>query len=76
MRSNASGPPRSLSKHLAGGFLALDWCDSSPVGPLARRSFLLHAELAAELADCGYRRVRTHSISIKQQRQGGELTMD
>ena len=30
----------------SGGFLALDWCDGSPVEPLARRSFALHAELA------------------------------
>lgn len=51
-----------------GGFLALDWCDSSPVGPLARRSFALHAELAGELgaSTIGYRRMRTHSISVRQ----------
>src|SRR2546427_9362831 len=30
----------------SGGFLALDWCDDSPLGPLARASFALHAELA------------------------------
>jgi glycine/D-amino acid oxidase-like deaminating enzyme len=30
----------------SGGFLALDWCDGSPLAPLARRSFELHAELA------------------------------
>lgn len=52
---------------LPGGFLALDWCDGNAVGPLARRSFALHAELAATLGvDCGYRRVRTHSISVRQ----------
>ncbi len=33
----------------SGGFLALDWCDGSPLGPLARRSFALHAELAVGL---------------------------
>ena len=33
----------------SGGFLALDWCDGSPLAPLARRSFDLHAELAAKL---------------------------
>ncbi|OZJ02579.1 hypothetical protein BZG36_04186 [Bifiguratus adelaidae] len=33
----------------SGGFLALDWCDSGPLGKLARKSFALHAELAAEL---------------------------
>ena len=26
----------------SGGFLALDWCDGSPLAPLARRSFTLH----------------------------------
>ena len=30
----------------SGGFLALDWCDGSPLAPLARKSFQLHAELA------------------------------
>ena len=29
----------------AGGFLALDWCDDGPVGPLARLSFSLHKQL-------------------------------
>src|SRR5881409_4137762 len=44
----------------SGGFLALDWCDGSPLGPLARASFALHAELAKELgADYGYRRMDT-----------------
>ena len=33
----------------SGGFLALDWCDGSPLGPLARASFALHAELPREL---------------------------
>src|SRR6266436_4630699 len=27
----------------SGGFLALDWCDGPPLGPLARKSFLLDA---------------------------------
>jgi len=30
----------------SGGFLALDWCDGTPLEQLARRSFELHAELA------------------------------
>ena len=47
----------------SGGFLALDWCDGSPLAPLARRSFDLHAELAAKLdSDWGYRRVETLSV--------------
>src|SRR5262249_50810926 len=45
----------------SGGFLALDWCRGSPLDPLARRSFALHAELAAELGDLwGYRRLTTY----------------
>ena len=47
----------------SGGFLALDWCDGSPLAPLARRSFNLHAELATTLeCDWGYRRVKTLSV--------------
>jgi glycine/D-amino acid oxidase-like deaminating enzyme len=46
----------------SGGFLALDWCDGTPLGPLARRSFALHAALAEELggAAWGYRRLATY----------------
>ena len=45
----------------AGGFLARDWCDGSPLEALARRSFDLHAELAARLGgDWGYRRMTTY----------------
>ena len=45
----------------AGGFLALDWNDGTPLEALARRSFELHARLAEELAgDWGYRRMRTY----------------
>jgi glycine/D-amino acid oxidase-like deaminating enzyme len=44
----------------SGGFLALDWCDDSELGPLARASFALHAALARDLGtDYGYRRVDT-----------------
>lgn len=52
----------------AGGFLALDWNDHSPVGPLARRSFELHQELADALgADkIQYRRLTCASISVNQ----------
>ena len=46
----------------SGGFLALDWCDGTPLQGLARRSFDLHAELAREVgADWGYRRLDTYS---------------
>jgi glycine/D-amino acid oxidase-like deaminating enzyme len=53
----------------SGGFLALDWCRGSPLDPLARRSFTLHAELASELDNAsayasaspwGYRRLTTY----------------
>ena len=48
----------------AGGFLARDWCDGNAMGPLARVSFDLHAELAERLdADYGYRRVDTLMVA-------------
>jgi glycine/D-amino acid oxidase-like deaminating enzyme len=48
----------------AGGFLALDWCDGTPLEPLARRSFALHAQLAAVIGgDWGYRRLTTYGGS-------------
>jgi glycine/D-amino acid oxidase-like deaminating enzyme len=51
----------------SGGFLALDWCDDSPLGPLARRSFALHAELACRLhADYGYRRMDTFMLAARE----------
>jgi glycine/D-amino acid oxidase-like deaminating enzyme len=51
----------------AGGFLALDWCDGSPLGPLARASFALHADLARELgADYGYRRLTTYMLAARE----------
>jgi glycine/D-amino acid oxidase-like deaminating enzyme len=51
----------------SGGFLALDWCDDSPLGPLARASFALHADLAKQLGtDYGYRRVDTFMLSARE----------
>jgi glycine/D-amino acid oxidase-like deaminating enzyme len=51
----------------SGGFLALDWCDGSPLGPLARASFALHAELAAQLGtDYGYRRMDTFMVAVRE----------
>jgi glycine/D-amino acid oxidase-like deaminating enzyme len=46
----------------SGGFLALDWCDGTPLQALARRSFQLHAELAEKLGGeaWGYRRMTTY----------------
>lgn len=40
----------------AGGFLARNWCEGSPLDALARRSFAIHARLPEEIAgDWGYR---------------------
>jgi glycine/D-amino acid oxidase-like deaminating enzyme len=51
----------------SGGFLALDWCDDSPLGPLARASFALHTELAGKLGvDYGYRRVDTFMLAARE----------
>ena len=44
----------------SGGFLALDWCDGTPLEALARRSFALHARLVEDVGeDWGYRRLDT-----------------
>jgi glycine/D-amino acid oxidase-like deaminating enzyme len=51
----------------SGGFIALDWCDGSPLGPLARASFALHARLADELgAEYGYRRMDTFAMAARE----------
>src|SRR5262245_32298488 len=51
----------------SGGFLALDWCDGSPLEGLARASFALHADLARELgADYGYRRMDTFMMAARE----------
>ncbi|KAK8963278.1 hypothetical protein KSP40_PGU002437 [Platanthera guangdongensis] len=51
----------------AGGFLALDWCDGTPVADLARASFLLHRSLS-DLLDgprtYGYRALTTLSLAL------------
>ncbi len=46
----------------SGGFLALDWCDGSPLAPLARRSFERHRTLAETHGNpWGYRRLDTYA---------------
>ena len=56
----------------SGGFLALDWCDGSPAEPLARRSFALHAELAARIDDhWGYRKLDTLGVVASARRDVG-----
>src|SRR3977135_2993890 len=55
----------------SGGFLALDWCDGSPLESLARRSFALHAELPNKIGgDWGYRRLTTYG-GFASARDGG-----
>jgi glycine/D-amino acid oxidase-like deaminating enzyme len=59
----------------SGGFLALDWCDGSPLGRLARRSFELHAELASEFdGRWGYRRLETLSVAAGARRPLGSAS--
>src|SRR3982750_2670663 len=53
----------------AGGFLARDWCAGSPLDALARRSFALHAQLAAEIGDASpYQRMNAYSGFIVRDR--------
>ena len=49
----------------SGGFLAMDWCDGTPLMHLARRSFALHAELAeGRASEWGYRRMTAYGGSV------------
>lgn len=52
----------------AGGFLARDWSDHSPVGELQRRSFDLHAEQAKDLgeANIDYRRLEAAAVMLQE----------
>jgi glycine/D-amino acid oxidase-like deaminating enzyme len=54
----------------AGGFLARDWCDGTPLQPLARRSFDLHAQLAQIGDDWGYRRLDTYGGIAASRKRG------
>src|SRR4051812_21877601 len=57
----------------SGGFLALDWCDGTPLEALARRSFALHTELTQQIGgEWGYRPLTTYGGLVSSQaRQGG-----
>jgi glycine/D-amino acid oxidase-like deaminating enzyme len=58
----------------SGGFLARDWCEGSPLAPLARRSFDLHAQLAEEVpGDWGYRRLDTYGGFASQRSSGRQF---
>jgi glycine/D-amino acid oxidase-like deaminating enzyme len=55
----------------SGGFLALDWCDRTPLEALARRSFALHASLPERIAgDWGYRRLTTYGGAVATRGRG------
>lgn len=64
----------NASSGKSGGFLALDWCRGTPVDPLARRSFALHAELAEAVdIDWGYRRIETLGVAASPRRDLSRL---
>lgn len=49
----------------AGGFLALDWCDGSPLRELARLSFAMHDKQAVDLGEgIGYRKMEAYAVSM------------
>ena len=52
----------------AGGFLARDWSDGSPIGKLQQRSFDLHAEQAEDLGaeNIDYRRLVCTAVSCDE----------
>ncbi len=58
----------------SGGFLALDWCDGTPLAALARRSFELHDELAAKIGGWDYRRLDTLAVAAGARRRPGRAT--
>lgn len=64
----------NASSGKSGGFLALDWCRGTPLDPLARRSFDLHADLAENLGiEWGYRRVDTLGVAASPHRDLSRL---
>ena len=65
----------------SGGFLALDWCDGTPLEALARRSYALHAELPDQIGgDWGYRSLTTYgglaSRQTARRRRDGVAGLD
>jgi glycine/D-amino acid oxidase-like deaminating enzyme len=58
--------PACAASGKAGGFLARDWCDHNELGPLARLSFDLHADLAGEFGDIDYRRLDVLSVRLRE----------
>src|SRR5262249_4560996 len=73
--------PAAAASGKAGGFLALGWCDGTPLAPLARRSFALHADLAQTIeGNWGYRRLGTYAGTAGRRRpnrrRGSDYTID
>ena len=61
----------------SGGFLAFDWCDGTPLQPLARRSFALHARLAHEIGNgWNYRPLATYAGSMGLRQRGSSYGID
>jgi len=61
----------------SGGFLALDWCDGTPLEALARRSFALHGRLVEEIGnDWNYRPLTTYGGFIGLRPQGSAHGID
>jgi len=54
----------SCASGKAGGFLARDWNDMSPVGALTRKSFDMHEEVAAQLNLPSYRRLKCKGVAV------------
>jgi len=54
----------SCASGKAGGFLARDWNDGSPVGDLSRKSFDMHEEVAKRLGLPSYRRLSCKSVAV------------
>lgn len=54
----------SCASGKAGGFLARNWNDGSPVGELARQSFDMHEEVARKLKLLSYRRLKCKAVAV------------
>ena len=54
----------SCASGKAGGFLARDWNDGTPLRDLTRKSFDMHAEVAQELGLQSYRRLRCKAVTV------------
>jgi len=59
----------SCASGKAGGFLARDWNDGTPLSALTRKSFDMHAEVAKELNLKSYRRLRCKAVTV-----GGDMS--